>query len=603
MQLSKQSALISRPVSLLSNSIVHQSRDGESKLFNNRMNAFYADTSFVKFTSQKLKQKALIESLEQKATELESQSSIAYRAILDSGTNEKWTQIKREAIKYHHQEKSKIEKAAITIQKVVRSYLTRIHYESYIVEIREMRTKFLVQEASRIANVCLFHLGMGTEEAAIVLQRGLKRYLTRLRFLRLIDMYHSYLEEKTLKAANIVRNFSLIYSCKEKLQNLSFQIFKKKRLLEIRENLAFISLKKFWRKRKLCFRIIKDKLLRLKRKKTALANKEAYQKLLTQGARTSKSPMIKSLTKTTNLDYDDDEEGSPEAKPAQEAQLISYEELEKAEKKRIEEETALHEKLHNSKLSHGLYEGHNVVVIPYFQERELNETISNSLEVHLFENTASIYRKATKAHRFQLPKIRNTTISSSPAAHHKRLSAGDNWLPPLLLIPSSYTSERSPLVLPQNASPPQLLTDTRSCRHNRESEESEHTPKRKRFHFENKFLHEGTIAASLKKSKKIEDIRKFKKWTLGNRSVEYTPGLENTAYTPQQWHPVKLDKSILETNTSTQYVKSHRRVGSNPASIVSFSSVIMQRKPRWSIDHISLSTYEGSTDHIPYELS
>lgn len=572
-------------------------------LFNNRMSAFYSDTSFAKFTTQKAKQQSDCNSLPQKLSELHSQSLLAAHASLNYSTEEKWQSIKRNAIKSHLNAKNSFEKAAITIQRVVRGHLCRIKIEEFIVQTRELRTNFLLQETEKISNLCLFHFGLIAEAAAIKLQRAVKRFLVRLRFLSLIKCYNAYLDEKSKNASNKVRSFCQIQICKQKLADLTFLIYKGKKLREIRENLAFISLKKFWRKRKLSFRIIKDKLLRLKRKRTALANKEAYQKMLTSAGKSGKSPLMKSLTKTTTVDYENEDGEAPAEVVAVENQEVVKEENEEEAQKRILEENAQQEKLLNSKLAYGLYDIRNVIIIPFLQERELNETVSNSLEVHLFENTASIYNKSNAAHRTQLPKIRNTIITSSPQAHHKRLSIGDSSLPPLLLLSSNYTSKANPRPLPREISHAPFMSEEKTCKH-RNQEVVSLKPKRRNLHSENRFLQDSTVSNLLKKSEK-KILSTLRKWSLGNRNAEYTPGLDNSSYTPKRWQPIKLDRSILETGTSTQYVRSHHRVGSNPTSFISFSSGIMVRNTRQSIEQISLSPSHGeaSMDRIPYDFA
>ena len=283
---------------------------------------------------------------------------------------------------------------------------------------------------------------------------------------------------------------------------------------------------------------------------------------------------------------------------------ISDLELQEAERKKNEIEKLLQEKILNGKLAYGMYDERERVVIPYLQERELNENVSNSLEVHLFETTASVYKKCNLAKRSNFPKIRNTIISSSPQAHHKRFNSGSCFLPPLLLTPVNYTSKDTPKTLPKEIFYARFMSRSKHCKHRGSPPLNSFNmiPRPKRFHFENKFMDSTTISISLKQNNK-RIASNMKKWMLGRRNSEYTPGLDNSAYTPKKWHPIKLDKSILETNPSTQYARSHQRVGSNPTSIVSFSSGIIFRKKRLSIDQTSNmpSSYEGSTDFIQYD--
>ena len=218
---------------------------GDSLLFNNRMNAFYSDTSYNKYSKNKATQKQALESIEEKYNQLEVQSNIKYSASVNRQTAEKWNSIKRNALLNHNQLNLLSENAALKIQKVVRGFLSRIKYESQIVEIRELRTKFLLQESERISNTCLFSLGLVTEVAANKLQKSLKRFLLRLKLRRIIKYYQAFLENKSKFASDQIRRFVLIHACKQRVQDIVFLIYREKRLAEIRKNLSILSVKRF----------------------------------------------------------------------------------------------------------------------------------------------------------------------------------------------------------------------------------------------------------------------------------------------------------------------------------------------------------------------
>jgi IQ calmodulin-binding motif len=573
-----------------------------TKFFSNRMNAFYSDNSYTKYTNQKLMQKSQIEMLPDKLKELETQTKLRINAEIQLKTTLKWEEIKEKSLSYHYDQLNAFEKAATKIQKTVRGYLSRLKSDLMLLEIRQLRTDFLIQETSSLSKVCLFYLGDLPKPAAIKLQRATKRFLLRLKYSRLMKCYLYFLEENHKKASEAIKKFLLIQISKEKIRSVLFYNTREKRLTEIRENLALLTLKKFWKKRKLNFRIIRDKLLRLKRKMVALANKQAYQKLLTMAhpAKKDKNPN-RSLSLSLDLEEDEEEEETDLVTEPEEGSKINQEENLEELRQKEEAKRIFMEKVTQSKAAYGIYDTKEVVVLPFLQERELNETVSNSLEIHLFEVTDAAYKKTVQAHRLSLPRVRNTAIASFSPANRKRFSSGHSILPPLLLIPANYTEKPSPKPLPRKISNARFMSIPTPCNRHHKPNKKYNQPK---FFFpENNFLQKGTISASLKKSEK-KSTSTSNKWNIKRRNTQYIPSLDNPSYNPSPWHPIKLNKAILETDTSTHYNISQKKVPSNPVSIASLSSRVIHKNPRQSIGQISNSpTTFGSSEFIQYDLN
>ena len=125
--------------------------------------------------------------------------------------------IKKNHINYHFEQKKCFEQSAVTIQKMIRGFLCRLKYENILLEIRELRTSFLIQESENISNVCLFYLGMTVKSSAILIQKATKRFIFRRKIFRLMRCYQAYLDEKTKIASNAIRKFILKHANKEKI--------------------------------------------------------------------------------------------------------------------------------------------------------------------------------------------------------------------------------------------------------------------------------------------------------------------------------------------------------------------------------------------------
>lgn len=550
---------------------------GESSLFYNRMNAFFADTSHAKHDKVKQMKEKTLNSLNDKCSELEQQEKKKMLASITRKTTEKWNEIRKSLIKDHFSRQRAMETAAIIIQKHIRGYQVRKKIEYEILELREIRTNFLIQQAEQISKVCLFHMGDLVTSAATKIQKSLKRYMIRLKLYRLIRIYYSYMEAKSKEASNLIRKFLLKFACKEKIESILFEKFREGRLRIIKENLAMLKVKKFWKNRKLNFRILKDKILRLKRRKTALANKEKFSKMLTNNSKVDKSPIMRSLTKSISLEYSEDED--VELPENAEARQKAIEEMERLEKEKQEARKLMEEKIAIAKLAYGMKDKKNAVVIPFLQERELGEIVTSSLEVRLYETTFSSAQKMRKFDRTAFPQIRNTQISSPNKVWQKRLSTQCEVLPPLLMTDkkSSQKIERKSEHLKQIQEFSVNSHKSKCKRHDEvQSPNYQPNPHHRHFVLRKQFLSKDTVAHMMKKEERRVKDSSVKVWKMGRRFSEYVSGIDNSNFEKKPWKPLKLDRSILETNASTQFasgnIKMHMRVNSDPTSNFSLLS-------------------------------
>jgi hypothetical protein len=553
-----------------------QSWHGESSLFFNRKNAFFCDTSYSKHLKTRQEQESKLKSLNDKFSQLETQSTSKKLASLALKTHEKWVKIKKDLMSDHEYQEHLLHSSAICIQRHVRGFLTRLQTSLQILSLRELRTDFLIQESLKTAKVCFFHLGDLVESAAKTIQRAVKRYLLRVKLYRLIRTYYVFLEAKSKKASDVIRRFLLKFACNEKIESILFEKNREARLVQIKENLAVLKVKKFWKAKKLNFRILKDKILRMKRRKTALLNKEKFAKMMTTSVKSDKSPIMRSLTRSLSVEYsDEDETELPEN--AEERQK-ALNELERLKKEKEEALKVFKEKVSICKKAYGVKDLKETVILPFLQERELSEVVTNSLEVRLFETTASSAQKRIFFERTQLPQIRNTQISSPAKVWTKGAIVQSSSLPPLLITENKYTSKETTRHVSVQNDEFSVIFHKSPCKRHLDSGLHSFQPNPHRRHsvLRNQFLNKGTVANMMKKEEKKNKPYTGKIWKMGRRYSEYVTGLDNASFERKPWKPLRLDKSILETNASTQFasgnIKMHLRINSDPTSNFSLLS-------------------------------
>jgi hypothetical protein len=89
MQQSSPSSSILRSSGLKNDFFTEKCSHGNSKLFNNRMNAFYSDTSYTKHTNQKAFEKSAAKRARQMEKDLSNQSKIKQNIAIKVETVEK----------------------------------------------------------------------------------------------------------------------------------------------------------------------------------------------------------------------------------------------------------------------------------------------------------------------------------------------------------------------------------------------------------------------------------------------------------------------------------------------------------------------------------
>lgn len=429
-------------------------------------------------------------------------------------------------------------------------------------------------------------------------------------------MYRAYLRHLKIReeiVCNFLRFALFNYSCKIKRDYLAFLEYRRMRMEQIKENIAILTVKKIWRAKKLSFKIVKEKFIRIKRRKAAMQNKEAYQRYLAtlggggpakkevkkvqeSGSKDSKQ-MDDSKKDEDNLDTEKNPEEDEEYKEAQRIKDII--------------ERKIKEKISKGKLAYAIKDQKSSqIVLPMMQERALNEDLEvDGVHSKLFHLTNSVFAKGRSLSRESRPKTRNFSISTPkelPSRHFRDTSV---LFPRLSLYsPSDIAIESvSPAFIPEIENAHFLLSTVTSANRTMEpvipswKAAYSHTPVRKNhktFNLNIKAGEERTTRPIVVKEKKALWI------PVARRFSNYVPSLDNTGYKPPAWTPVKLDKRILQTAVPSNYTRRLRHSSMSPTSVVSIGS---EKLPSYTRPHyltgFNVTSVSPSTKEQSLEIS
>jgi hypothetical protein len=429
---------------------------------------------------------------------------------------------------------------------------------------------------------------------------------------KLIVLHLAYLRHLKIReeiVCNFLRTVLFNYSCKIKRDFLAFLEYRRVRLEQIKENIAILTVKKIWRAKKLSFKIVKEKFIRIKRRKAAMQNKEAYQKYLASlggPAKGHQKKVHESSSKDSKhmdearKDYEgtDGEKNPEEDEDYKEAQRI---------KDIIDRK--IREKVAKGKLAYAIQAQKNSqIVLPMMQEKALHEALDdNPVQNKLLYLTNSVFAKGRSLSRDIRPKTRNTCIST-PRELKTRHFRGTSVMGPRISLysPSDVPLESSPpLFIPEVENAHFLLSTVASINRTLEPivpswkvHYSSNTVKQ-----EKKVFNLNIRPGEGRTTKPLEVKERKMIWIpVARRFSSYVPGLDNSGFVPQKWTPLKLDKRILRTAAPGNYSKRDRNFSLSPTSVVSMGSgdVPSYTRPYYltgrTVDSVSPSTKEQSVD-------
>lgn len=371
--------------------------------------------------------------------------------------------------------------------------------------------------------------------------------------------YQQWLKEREEIICDYLRQVFIGFNCRLKRAYLIFLEYRVKRLEEIKRNLAILTVKKIWRAKKLSFKILKEKFIRIKRRKAAMQNKEAYQKYLS----TMGGPAKKDNKPETGSSRDL-QEGNLNEEKGENNENHEEEDKEFKEAQRIKEiiEKKIREKVNMSKMAYGIIENNTKVVMPMMQEKALAESLDNdALQSKLLHLTASVFAKGQRLDRNKMPNIsRNLQISSPRPVSQRRHSLNFN-IPPLLIISPAETTRPehseisikpiidahflSTTISSENKQQPQIISEWEQREIERNARRRQHT--KRTTHYNHAEI-AGSENGEKRTTKEFKPIERKNHWIpVARRFASYIPGIDNSFYSPQKWSPLPLNRRILTT--------------------------------------------------------
>ena len=388
--------------------------------------------------------------------------------------------------------------------------------------------------------------------------------------------YHLHLKDREDMVCDFLKQVCLNFLCKLKRDYLIFLKYRVKRLEEIKRNIAILTIKKIWKAKKLSFRAIKEKIIRIKRRKAALQNKEAYQKYLVNfsGTNTQKKSPSRRL-------IENDSKGSKEfieGKKDEEKGIDTKEDQDNTEAQRVKNiiERRIKEKVSKSKLAYAIEDSSTKVPLPMMQEKVLNESLDvDTIQSKLLYITASVFAKGRNLSREKQRTIRNFQ-HDSPRSVSQRKHFDGTVLPPLSIItPAEVPIEPYFTYQGDSVENQHFLNSTISSSNRKEP--TIISPWQARYIARDEVRRRTRKISTKNKEESKKTHREFKipervnHWIpVARRFSTYIPGIDNSGYEPQKWKPLPLDKRILSTAVTTvNSTKRHRSAAISPTSIIS----------------------------------
>ena len=390
---------------------------GTANHFTSTVTHFYEDNTIAKAVLLKDKLDLSIKQLHVKRNLLHLQTDVRNNAQVKRKMQEKWDEILQSQLSEHRKIESRATIAAITIQRYVRGFLARINTEQDFINLIDTKLEKLIHDSSVQALNIMLNLGAILVPATILIQGAYKRYLGRSKIYRWGLCYKQYLNDKIDRACNIVQKGIRMFMNRHNIKALNFLKIRERKLHAIKERLAILKIKEFWKSKRLTFKIIKERIQRIKRRQAAMQNKEAYAKYLNSlGGKLERKQTMKFSTNS-----EDERKSEIESPGLQDPAAELLDEEDYLESLRMKEliQKRIQDKINKGKVAHAITAAKQVMVLPLMQEKALKE--SPSEEGKLLNLTVSVFAKGRSLSRDQKGPSRATLIGSPPSYEHKRL--------------------------------------------------------------------------------------------------------------------------------------------------------------------------------------
>jgi hypothetical protein len=283
----------------------------------------------------------------------------------------------------------------------------------------------------------------------------------------------------------------------------------------IRRKLAILVVAKHWRKKKLSYRIFRDKIIKVRRRLNALRAKETYHKSMTMPLGRIEDKIPTSDNKVHDEDID----------------LLLDEDHKEAELRKAREKQLKQKILGLSKKAYKV----ELLKLPLYSPF-LAVDLDNESEVAQPEvfNPTTAYLQGMSS-RAVPPNSRATQLMNPIRLAHKRFFYPSCTNETYYIPERTYTHSPTPIRIPKAIEDARFMKLTLAqLSRISPSEYPPKTPLKKIGKKKQKYLKAETITYSLKKRKAAE-IRENSSWNMYVRSEErYSPSIYNLSYTPQE---------------------------------------------------------------------
>ncbi|OMJ92370.1 hypothetical protein SteCoe_4923 [Stentor coeruleus] len=187
--------------------------------------------------------------------ELGSRIETLTKAYNDYNEESKQTELREEIMN----------KAAVKIQKVVKGYLLRKHIEEEWFNMKADRFIDLITDINSSHKKYLYLVGRLPVIAAITLQRAIRRHFFYLKIQRISKTYQVILFLKEQENYKKIRNLIPIFFAKDIIKGLKREKYVKKKLVAIRKKLCLITIKNYFAREKISWKIVRIRIRKYKR--------------------------------------------------------------------------------------------------------------------------------------------------------------------------------------------------------------------------------------------------------------------------------------------------------------------------------------------------
>ncbi|CAG9334428.1 unnamed protein product [Blepharisma stoltei] len=230
------------------------------KFYRQYTDRFYEDQTLDKATRLKIKElqsmrwansaRRQISDKDQKLLEIQKEQE---------QENIKQSRIKRLFIK-HQELEQKLETAAVTIQRYARGYIIRKIYNKSYIELEKKKLQNYLALLENQVNEYWRNMGESANKAAIVIQKYVKGMKIRKYFGPVLKLRIEQRKKKMQKVSSVIQVCWKQFLASNYIENLRYELEKVKKLEKIRENLVFLRVKEFWKRNRVRFTVIKNKV-------------------------------------------------------------------------------------------------------------------------------------------------------------------------------------------------------------------------------------------------------------------------------------------------------------------------------------------------------